>query len=145
MNDCIFCKITKGDAPAEIIYSDRKVMAFLDIRPVNPGHTLVIPIVHAAGLSDLEPEVGSRIFKVAMKIATAMRKSGLKCEGINLFLADGEAAFQEVFHLHLHVIPRFSGDGFSVKFGPNRGKKLDREEMERTGEEVRRALGAHSA
>ena len=87
-------------------------MAFLDVQPVNPGHTLVIPKTHAKDLSELKPEVGGQMFKAAMVVAGYLRRSGLKCEGVIFFLADGEAAFQEVFHVHLHVIPRFRGDGF---------------------------------
>lgn len=79
----------------------------MDIQPVNPGHVLIIPRAHAARLSELDDETGAHMFKIAMRISEALRRSGMKCEGINLFLVDGEAAFQEVFHVHLHVIPRF--------------------------------------
>ncbi len=112
--DCIFCAIVAGTAPASVIYDDAEVLAFLDIRPVTPGHLLVIPKRHAPLLMDLDEATGARVFRVAMRLARALRTSGLRCEGINLFLADGEAAGQEVFHTHLHVIPRFAGDGFRI-------------------------------
>jgi histidine triad (HIT) family protein len=83
----------------------------------------VISKSHAAHLSELSPETGAQMFKVAMRIAEGLRRLGVKCEGVNLFLADGEAAFQDVFHVHLHVIPRFKGDGFGLKFGANYGFK----------------------
>ena len=86
----------------------------MDIRPVTPGHLLIIPKRHAPYLADLDEATGARMFTVAMRLARALRGSELRCEGINLFLADGEAAFQEVFHVHLHVIPRFAGDTFRV-------------------------------
>lgn len=140
MNDCVFCKIVKGVIHASVVYSDEKVMAFLDIQPVNPGHAMVIPRAHARDLSELDPEVGGQVFKVAMVVAEGLRKSGVKCEGVNLLLADGEAAFQEIFHVHLHVIPRFKGDGFGLKFSPSYGTKPERKEMDTIAEHIRRAI-----
>jgi histidine triad (HIT) family protein len=112
--DCIFCAIVAGSAPASFVFDDADLLAFMDIRPVTPGHLLVIPKRHAPFLADLDEATGARMFMVAMRLARALRASGLRCEGINLFLADGEAAFQEVFHTHLHVIPRFVGDTFRI-------------------------------
>jgi len=140
MEDCVFCRIIKGIAPASIIYADGKVAAIMDIQPVNPGHVLIIPKAHAAQLSKLDEETGAHMFKIAMRIAKALRHSSIKCEGIDLFLADGEAAFQEVFHVHLHVIPRFRGDGFEIKIGPNYGLKPDRKELDRIAEKIREAM-----
>lgn len=140
MEDCVFCRIIKGIAPASIIYTDGKVAAIMDIQPVNPGHVLIIPKAHAAQLSKLDEETGAHMFKIAMRIAKALRHSSIKCEGIDLFLADGEAAFQEVFHVHLHVIPRFKGDGFEIKIGPNYGLKPDRKELDRIAEKIREAM-----
>ena len=112
--DCIFCAIVAGSAPASIVYDDADLLAFLTIGPVTPGHLLIIPKRHAPFLADLDEVTGARMFTVAMRLAQALRASGLRCEGINLFLADGEAAFQEVFHTHLHVFPRFAGDLFRI-------------------------------
>jgi histidine triad (HIT) family protein len=112
--DCIFCAIAAGSAPASIVYDDADLLAFLTIGPVTPGHLLIIPKRHAPFLADLDEATGARMLMVAMRLARALRASGLRCEGINLFLADGEAAFQEVFHTHLHVIPRFVGDTFRI-------------------------------
>jgi histidine triad (HIT) family protein len=141
MDDCLFCKIVKGLAPASVVYSDEKVMAFLDIQPVNLGHVLVTPRAHAEELSELDPGVGGQMFKVAMVVAEGLRKSGVKCDGVSLFLADGEAAFQEIFHVHLHVIPRFRGDGFGLRFGPSYGMKPERKEMDAIAEQIRKAIG----
>ncbi len=121
-HDCVFCRIIDGQAPASIIHEDELAVVFMDIDPVNPGHALVVPRAHATHLADLPEETGAHLFKLAMRTAAAMRKTaGLRCEGVNLFLADGEAAFQEVFHVHLHVFPRFKGDKFkiSAKWGQN--------------------------
>jgi len=112
--DCIFCAIVAGSAPASIVYDDVELLAFMDIRPVTPGHLLIIPKRHAPYLADLDEASGAQMFTLAMRLAGALRASGLRCEGINLFLADGEAAFQEVFHTHLHVFPRFVGDTFRI-------------------------------
>jgi histidine triad (HIT) family protein len=140
MNDCVFCKIAEGVIPASVVYSSEKVMAFLDIQPVNPGHVLVIPRAHAKELSELDSEVGGQMFEAAMVVAEGLRRSGVKCEGVNLFLADGEAAFQEVFHVHLHVIPRFRGDGFGLRFGSSYGIKPEREELDTIASQVRRGI-----
>jgi len=77
MEDCIFCKIINGTQPASIVYSDEKVMAFMDIAQINPGHVLVIPKVHAASMSELDEEIGAHLFKITMQIAEAIRKSGV--------------------------------------------------------------------
>jgi histidine triad (HIT) family protein len=113
-HDCVFCEIVAGTAPASVVFDDGDLLAFLTIGPVTPGHLLVIPKRHAPYLADLDEATGARMFTVAMRLAQALRNSGLRCEGVNLFLADGEAAFQEVFHTHLHVFPRFAGDTFRI-------------------------------
>jgi len=140
MEDCVFCRIVKGTQPASVVYDDDKALGFLDSQPVNPGHTLIIPKKHSAYLSELDEETGGHIFKVAMRIGAALRRSGIKCEGVNLHLADGEAAFQDVFHVHLHVIPRFGGDGFGLRFGPRYGSRPDRKELDETAAKIRQAL-----
>jgi histidine triad (HIT) family protein len=116
MQNCIFCEILAGRLAASLVHQDAQCTAFMDIRPVNPGHLLVIPNQHAASLAELEPECGAHLFKTAQQLAAALRQSGLRCEGVNLFLADGQVAGQEVFHAHLHVLPRFAGDGFGFRF-----------------------------
>ena len=93
------------------------MIAFMDIQPVNPRQVLVVSIRHAAYLSDLDGSTGGRMFQVAQKVAAALRASGIRCEGVDFFLADGVVAMQEVFHTHLHVIPRFERDGFGPKYG----------------------------
>ena len=103
MEACVFCDIIAGRSPASAVYRDEYCIAVMDICPINPGHLLVIPVNHATHLADLEPRVGDALFGVAQKLAAAIRGSGLKAEGINLLLADGEAAGQEVFHVHLRM------------------------------------------
>jgi diadenosine tetraphosphate (Ap4A) HIT family hydrolase len=111
---CIFCAIADGRAEASVVHQDDHVVAFMDLNPISPGHVLVIPRQHAAGLDDVDEETGLRIWRTGHRLARALRRSSLRCEGINVFVADGEVAFQEVFHFHLHVIPRRTGDGFTL-------------------------------
>ncbi len=140
MEDDVFCKIVKGQAAASLVYSDEKVLAFMDIQPVNPGHVLVVPRAHAARLSDLDGDTGGHMFKIAMRVAEALKESGVKCEGVNLLLSDGEAAFQEVFHVHLHVIPRFKGDGFGIRFGRQYNVRPEKQDLEKIASKIRRAI-----
>ena len=114
MDDCIFCQIVAGQSPASIFYQDEHVLGLMTIGPVNDGHAMLIPKQHAAYLADLDEATGRHLFTITQRTAAAIRASGLRCEGVNLFLADGEVAFQEVFHLHMHVFPRFAGDGFHL-------------------------------
>ncbi|NDK89562.1 HIT family protein [Gordonia desulfuricans] len=110
MTDCVFCDIVSGTSPARIVYSDDHVVGFLDIRPIVRGHTLIVPRRHSAGLADLDPDAGARVLWAGQKVAAAMRSSELSADGINLAINDGRAAFQTVFHTHLHVVPRTDGD-----------------------------------
>lgn len=137
---CIFCKILAGESEVSLVYRDDTCAAFMDIQPINPGHLLVVPVRHAADLAQLKEEEGAHIFRVAQRLAAALRKSGVKCEGVNLFLADGEAAMQEVFHAHLHVIPRFDGDGFEFKFSAKYFQKPERHELNKIAEKIGRRL-----
>jgi histidine triad (HIT) family protein len=99
-----------------VVYEDARTVVFMDIQPVVRGHMLVVPRAHAPYLADLDPEDGAEVFKAGQRAAAALRRSTLRCEGVNLFLADGEVAGQDVFHAHLHVIPRYTGDGFGLRF-----------------------------
>ncbi len=139
---CIFCKIVKRLVPASVLTEDGRAMAFLDIRPINPGHILVIPKAHAARLADLAPEDGSRVFEMARELAAALYASGVKCEGVNFHLADGEVAGQEIFHVHLHVFPRYAGDGVGLRMGPRYGTMPKRDELDRVAHAIR-ASRAH--
>lgn len=114
MSSCVFCEIVNGECPSSIFYEDDTVLGLMTIGPVNTGHAMIIPKVHAACLKDMDEETGRHLWTITHRTAEAIRQSGVKCEGINLFLADGEAAFQEVSHLHMHVFPRYVGDPFKM-------------------------------
>lgn len=129
MNDCIFCAIVDGSAGRSVVYEDELVLVIMDLHPVNPGHALVLPKRHATYLADLDDATATPLFLAALETAAALRASGVRCEGVNLFVADGEAAGQEVFHVHVHAIPRFVGDPFRVgregSWGPWARSDLD--------------------
>lgn len=110
MSDCVFCRIVAGTAPAHRVYEDDTVCAFLDIRPISRGHTLVIPKRHATDLSELDAGTGAELFRVGHRLARAVQGPGFAADGANLLINDGKAAFQTVGHVHLHVMPRRHGD-----------------------------------
>jgi histidine triad (HIT) family protein len=118
---CVFCGIADGHLPSSLVVESPRVLAFMDIDPVTPGHVLVVPRQHLPALADLPDDVADEMFAVARQVAAALRRGPLRCDGINLFYADGAAAFQEVFHSHLHVFPRHAGDGFRIdaRWGSN--------------------------
>lgn len=112
MTDCLFCKIIAGEIPSTKIYEDDNVLAFLDIRPVNIGHTLVIPKVHHMNLYETPDEDLSHMIAVVKKLSIAI-KSALNADGINIEMNNDPVAGQIIFHTHIHIIPRFQGDGFT--------------------------------
>lgn len=145
MTDCIFCRLLSGELPATFLFRDAHCAAFMDIQPVNPGHVLVIPTRPAPYLADLDPATAGRLMQEAQRVAAALRATDVRCEGINLFLADGAAAMQEVFHVHLHVFPRFVGDGFGLRFGPHYKVRPPRSTLEEVGTQIRHALSEISS
>ena len=111
-NNCILCKLKNEEIEVTKIFEDDLITVVMDIQPVNPGHLLIFPHKCVQLITELEEETLGHMMKVAKKMNLALRNSGLKCEGVNLFLADGEAANQEIPHCHLHVFPRYKNDGF---------------------------------
>lgn len=109
MENCIFCKIIKGEIPCGKIYEDETAFAFLDANPVNIGHTLIVPKKHFENIYDIEEETISHLMEVAKKISIALKKFG--AEGVNITMNNGEVAGQVIFHSHIHIIPRFRKDG----------------------------------
>ncbi len=135
MRDCIFCEIAAGRAAAERLLETERVLAFLDVAPVNYGHALVIPKDHYENFLDLPDELWQEMGQVARRVAQALRK-GLYAQGFNLGMNNFEAAGQVVFHAHLHVIPRYASDGLHFfPQGVYRGK-----DRENTGRQLREWL-----
>lgn len=111
--NCIFCKILAGEIPSTAVYEDDDFKAILDVNPAARGHVIILPKNHAANIYELPDEDASKIMVVAKKIATAIEKA-YHCDGVNILQNNGEAAGQTVFHLHVHVIPRFKGDTVNI-------------------------------
>jgi histidine triad (HIT) family protein len=128
---CVFCAIVAGDAPAIRIYEDDAYLAILDIRPIVRGHTLVFPKTHTVDLTDTPPDTVADMARIGQRIAKAARISELKADGNNIAINDGKAAFQSVFHIHLHVAPRQSGDKLSFAKGLIVRRDPDRENTAR--------------
>ncbi len=132
MENCIFCKIIAGEIPSTTVYEDEDFKAILDINPAARGHVVILPKRHAANIYEIPDEDAAKILPVAKKIATALRDA-FGCDGVNILQNNGEAAGQTVFHLHVHVIPRFAGDDVRIKWtqGVTPG------DMEEIAEEIR--------
>jgi diadenosine tetraphosphate (Ap4A) HIT family hydrolase len=113
-DSCTLCQLVRGDLPTSRVYEDEHVVAFMDHQPVTPGHVLVVTRHHTALLDDLDEDLGAHVYRVAHRLSRALRRCGLRCEGVNLFLADGAAAFQEIPHVHMHAFPRYPGDSFRM-------------------------------
>ena len=140
MTACIFCQVVEGTLRSSRVYEDEICLAFMDIQPVNPGHVLVVPKLHFEDLSDLPVNVGAHLFQLAQGIALTLPKTMLKSEGVDLFLAHGEAAGQEILHVHLHVIPRYEGDGFGFRFGPNYSNLPERSELDAIASQIKNQM-----
>ena len=116
MDNCIFCKIVKGEIPCTKIYEDEDLLAFLDIAPVNIGHSLVVPKEHYVNIYETPEEMVAKMMKAAKKISYAI-KDGLGADGINVTMNNDSAAGQVVLHSHIHIIPRITNDGFGLWHG----------------------------
>ena len=136
---CIFCEIVADRAPAVRVYEDADYLGFLDIRPFTRGHTLVIPKQHSVDLTDTPAPTLAGMLTVGQRIAQATRASGLAATGNNVAINDGKSAFQSVFHIHLHVVPRRDGDRVSFFKGVLLRRDPDREA---TGRLLRDAVAA---
>jgi histidine triad (HIT) family protein len=110
MDDCLFCKISKKEIPSEVIYEDAAALAFLDINPLTPGHTLIVPKTHAEHILELENASVGPVF-LAVKNVTAKLDAALMPRGFTIGINHGKVSGQTVDHLHIHVIPRYEGDG----------------------------------
>lgn len=113
MTDCIFCKIISKEIPADIIYEDTDVLAFLDLHPVNRGHALVVPKKHSEDLLHLDDEDAGPVMIKIKKVATAVLKA-TGAAGFNLHVNTGSSAGQVIFHTHFHIIPRYANDGLKM-------------------------------
>ncbi|HEV7529400.1 MAG TPA: HIT family protein [Solirubrobacteraceae bacterium] len=132
--DCIFCKIVAGELPATIVSEDERTISFMDIAPATRGHALVIPRAHSSDLLGIGPEDLAAVNLAAQQLAGRI-KDRLGADGVNLLNSCGAVAFQTVFHFHLHVIPRYEGDGLRLPWVPSAG---DAEEIAAAAQELGR-------
>ena len=139
MGPCVFCSIIAGESPASIVFRDAKTMAFMDIQPVTEGHTLLIPMVHAPNIADVDGPTTEHLYRIARRITRGLYEA-FNCDGVNWFVADKEAAGQEVFHMHLHLIPRYVGDGFGFRYPPDYSVLPSRQALDRTAHGLSGAL-----
>lgn len=126
--DCIFCKIAAGEIPSATLYEDEDFRVILDLRPAARGHALILPKAHYADLCEIPEELAAKAMILAKKIVSAGRKA-LRCDGYNIVQNNGEAAGQTVFHFHIHVIPRYTGDNAGVTWTPGTLTEEDRQEI----------------
>ncbi len=134
--DCIFCKIVAGEIPTTRIYEDEETLAFMDINPGNPGHALVITKKHVRNLFDMELEDGAAVMRTVVKVAQGIRDA-LAPDGLTLVQANEAAGFQVVMHFHMHVLPRWEGDGIVEPWEP---KQIDMDAIQATAEKIRACI-----
>jgi histidine triad (HIT) family protein len=137
---CTFCDLIRGAAEVSVCYEDSNALAFMDIQPVNSGHVLVVPRNHYESLADIPHDLALHLFDVAMQLEPVVRKI-TKAEGTNMIVSSGAAAGQDVFHYHVHVIPRFAGDGFDVKLPFPESEMPNRMQLDACAARIIAALG----
>jgi histidine triad (HIT) family protein len=135
-DSCIFCAIVAGQSPATVVYEDEHTLAFMDINPATPGHVLVVPKRHARDIFDVGEGDALHVMRAVVRVAQGVDKA-LQPDGVNLIQTNRPAAFQSVYHFHVHVIPRWWGDGIAP---PWRHKRGDDKELLETGARIREAI-----
>lgn len=134
--DCIFCKIANGEIPSATIYENSDFRVILDVAPANRGHALIIPKEHFKDIFDIDAVTAGKLFSLATEVARAM-KSVLHCDGLNIVQNNGLIAGQTVFHFHLHLIPRYEGDGIKLTWEQHESNSADLQELAR---EIRKKI-----
>lgn len=139
MDSCVFCKIIKGALPASVVYEDETTLAIMDINPINKGHVLIMPKKHYASLREMPEQEANHLMSVVAKVEKAVWElEDIACTGTNILQNNGRHAWQDVFHVHFHVIPRFEGDGFKIKF---QAGKPEREVLDQMAGAISNKLG----
>lgn len=134
--DCIFCKIANGEIPSATIYENSDFRVILDVAPANRGHALIIPKEHFKDIFDIDAVTAGKLFSLATEVARAM-KSVLHCDGLNIVQNNGLIAGQTVFHFHLHLIPRYEGDGIKLTWEQHESDSTDLQEL---AKEIRKKI-----
>jgi histidine triad (HIT) family protein len=136
MSDCIFCKIVAGEIPCTKVYEDDHVLSFMDINPISPGHTLIIPKRHCEAVREMSAEEAAALFRMVPALAAAVQ-DGLGAQGLNVLQNNGRVAGQAVDHLHVHLIPRWAEDGLGYRWP---AKKADFAELAKQAGEIRKKM-----
>lgn len=136
MSDCVFCKIVQKQLPASFVYEDTFCLAFMDLHPISDGHVLVVPKQHCARFAQLPAETAGHLLKIAQRILKAIESTAIRCEAANLFLSDGSAAGQDVMHSHLHIVPRFLGDGLKMGFSHTDPEEATRRRLDEISKKI---------
>jgi len=136
MSECVFCDIVAHTADSSVVYEDEVALAFMDLFPIHPGHTLVVPKVHTPDLAHCRLDLAGHLFKLCALLGPAIVEV-TQGAGFNIWTANGEAAGQEVFHLHLHVLPRHSNDTFGLRFPKGYPTAAPRPELEAMAAKLR--------
>ena len=136
MSDCIFCKIANGEIPSYTVYEDDNFRAIMDIAPASKGHIIILPKQHAKDIFELDEDMASKIYVVAKKIAKVV-KDVTKCDGVNVLQNNGEAAGQTVFHLHMHVIPRWNNDNIKITWEQT---QVEKDTLQSLAEDIKNKL-----
>ena len=137
MSQCVFCRIVAKEIPATVVHEDEHTLCFMDIGQVNPGHVLVALKKHAENIFALEDAQAAAVFRAAAKVARAIR-AAFEPQGLSVYQANGAAAGQTVFHLHIHLVPRYEGDGMALTWPV---KNPPREKLADYAEKIRAKLG----
>lgn len=136
MTDCVFCRIAAGTIPASVVYGDERCIAFMDIGQVNPGHVLVATRAHLENVFALDDDQAGAVFRATARVARAVQEA-FTPQGVTLYQANGKAAFQTVFHFHIHVVPRWENDGMHLAWP---AKNPPREQLEAHAARLRARL-----
>lgn len=136
MPDCVFCRIVAGQIPATVVHEDEHTLAFMDIGQVNPGHVLVASKSHAADIFAIDEQLAGAFFRATARVARAVNRA-FAPQGVTLYQANGKAAGQTVFHFHVHVVPRYEGDGIDLAWPV---KNPPRAALEAAAQKIRRAM-----
>ena len=139
MEDCVFCRILAGALPASIIYQDDTAVALLDLYPIHAGHSLVIPREHHADVASCPSRLAGHLFEVSACLGTAIARA-TDAHGFNVWTANGRAAGQDIFHLHLHILPRYRDDTFGLRFPQGYPDEAQRTDLDAMAERIRRML-----
>ena len=137
MSNCIFCRIVAKEIPAAVVYEDEHTLAFMDAGQVNPGHVLVAAKGHAENLYELNDAQAGALLRTAARVARAIRDA-YQPQGLSVYQANGKAAWQSVFHYHMHLLPRHEGDGMTLTWP---AKNPPREKLAEYAATIRKALG----